>query len=208
MHLLLTDRLACPRCGPEHGLILVAHAMEDRRVRRGLLGCSNCREEYPVVDGVADLRPPPRAGRPAFDPASEPPSEESMKLAALLGVTEGPAHVLLLGPGSAHAAGLAAAVSELEVVAASGGFPEASQQAGVSPIVVGGGRLPFFSSVLRGVALDGNTASSWLDESVRVLAPGNRLVVTTPGESAGGLLEEKGLEVILDDPQAVVGVRK
>ncbi len=30
MHLLLTDRLTCPRCGPDHGLILLAREIVDR----------------------------------------------------------------------------------------------------------------------------------------------------------------------------------
>ena len=60
MHILLTDRLACPRCGPEFGLVLLAHEVRDRRVLEGDLGCPNCREAYPVREGFADLRPPPR----------------------------------------------------------------------------------------------------------------------------------------------------
>ena len=60
MHLLLTDRLTCPRCGPEFGLVLLADRLEDRRVLEGALGCPNCRDRYPVRDGFGDLRPPPR----------------------------------------------------------------------------------------------------------------------------------------------------
>lgn len=60
MQLLLTDRLTCPRCGPTFGLILLADRMSDRRVRDGRLGCPNCRDSFPIVDGFADLRAPPR----------------------------------------------------------------------------------------------------------------------------------------------------
>ncbi|HWK89996.1 MAG TPA: Trm112 family protein, partial [Longimicrobium sp.] len=56
MHILLTDLLTCPRCGPEHGLVLLADRIEERRVVRGRLGCPNCRETYPVAGTVADLR--------------------------------------------------------------------------------------------------------------------------------------------------------
>ena len=56
MHLLLTDRLTCPRCGPSFGLILLADRMNDRRVVDGVLGCPNCRDGFPVRDGFGDLR--------------------------------------------------------------------------------------------------------------------------------------------------------
>jgi uncharacterized protein YbaR (Trm112 family) len=52
MHIVLTDVLTCPRCGPEFGLILLAHHVEARRVSSGALGCSNCREKYPIVEGA------------------------------------------------------------------------------------------------------------------------------------------------------------
>ncbi len=60
MNVLLTDHLVCPRCGPPFGLVLLARDVRDRRVRRGELGCSNCRDAFPVKNGFADLRPPPR----------------------------------------------------------------------------------------------------------------------------------------------------
>ena len=62
MHLLLTDRLTCPRCGPEFGLILLADKLVDRVVHSGVLGCPNCRDAFQVEDGFADLRAPPRRG--------------------------------------------------------------------------------------------------------------------------------------------------
>lgn len=51
MHLLLTDILSCPRCGPEFGLILLADRIEARRVLAGILGCANCRSKYPIREG-------------------------------------------------------------------------------------------------------------------------------------------------------------
>lgn len=65
MHILLTDILSCPRCGPEFGLILLADRIEARRVLAGTLGCANCRSKYAIRDGVADLRAAPSAGAEA-----------------------------------------------------------------------------------------------------------------------------------------------
>lgn len=60
MNVALVDHLVCPRCGPPHGLLLLAHDVRDRRVHEGEFGCPNCRDRFPVVDGFGDLRPPPR----------------------------------------------------------------------------------------------------------------------------------------------------
>jgi uncharacterized protein YbaR (Trm112 family) len=64
VNLLLTDRLACPRCGPGFGLILLADRLEQRRVHQGTLGCPNCRDSFTVRGGFADLRAPPRGPLP------------------------------------------------------------------------------------------------------------------------------------------------
>jgi uncharacterized protein YbaR (Trm112 family) len=98
MHLSLTDILTCPRCGPEFTLVLLADRVEDRRVLDGSLGCANCRERYPVHDGFADLRPPPAGPLPDAGAGPRPgPQDEAYRLAALMGVTQGPGFVLVLG---------------------------------------------------------------------------------------------------------------
>ena len=65
MHILLTDALTCPRCGPEHGLILLADAIEERRVVSGKLGCPNCRTTFPIAGGGGTV--------PAFGGGPVPP---------------------------------------------------------------------------------------------------------------------------------------
>ena len=85
MQLLLTDRLACPRCGPGFGLVLLADRMVDRRVHEGTLGCPNCRDSFTVHAGFADLRAPPRGalqpGLAGPDPARTPDGERDTALA-------------------------------------------------------------------------------------------------------------------------------
>jgi len=95
MHIALTDHLTCPVCGPEHGLILLADRIEERRVLEGTLGCPACRERYPIVGGLADLRPRPAGPLPG--PESAPtlgPQDRAFRLAALMGVAEGPGFLL------------------------------------------------------------------------------------------------------------------
>ena len=115
MHILLTDRLICPRCGPGFGLILIADRLENRRVIEGSLGCPNCRDRFPVERGFGDLRPPPRSTR-SDAPDTEPPvSPPAVEVAALLGLTEGAGNVVLIGDLAGHATELAGLVREEEL---------------------------------------------------------------------------------------------
>lgn len=245
MHLLVTDRLSCPRCGPTFGLILLADDLRDRRVLEGALGCANCRERYPVRGGFGDLRPPPRValeeaaesrearsphaaeaasepgtqgihpGPPADDPGSkgahpeasaDDPAEAALRLAALIGVQEGPGLILLAGGWARLAGRLAARIDEIEVVALDSSLHAEPEEAGVSRLTAGD-HLPFFSNALRGVALEGEQLERWGGEAVRVLAPGARLVVRDPPAGLTARLEAKGLHPLLETRRYVVAQR-
>ncbi len=196
MHLLVTDRLACPRCGPQFGLILLADQMKDRRILEGALGCANCRERYPVEGGFSDLRPPPRVQFLEGDPIPDSSPEDAFRLAALLGVEEGPGLLLLTGIWVAHAARLAAMIEDIEVVAAHPGLRGRTETAGVTRVDMGD-RFPFFSGSLRGVALEGPKTSRDLAEPLRVLGPGARVVIRSPAPGVLEGLEEAGMEILL-----------
>ncbi|MEE8147002.1 MAG: hypothetical protein V3T24_05315 [Longimicrobiales bacterium] len=205
MHLLLTDRLTCPRCGPDFGLVLLADELEDRRLLKGSLGCSNCRERYPVVGGFGDLRPPPREAIPAS--ATDAPSQdEAVRLGALLGVTKGPGEVALLGPLALNGRALAALIPGVEVVCVGSSVRGWPEEAGVSRLT-SGPRLPFFSGVMRGVALSGAGDEGLLDEAVRILARGGRLVVVEASERSEPELVAHGLELVLHEGSVLVARR-
>ena len=217
MHLLLTDRLTCPRCGPEFGLVLRADDIEDRRVLQGFLGCPNCREKYPVARGVADLRPPPRRPMTASDPDAgdaqrglgpdpTPDPAETVRLAALLGVTEGPGTVLVAGKAAAHAGSLAALLSGVEVVALDVG-PTPEVTPGVSRLL-SDGRIPFYSGTLRAVALSGACAEALIDEAVRAVSRAGRVVLIDAFEGGVDRLRGQQLEILVDEEGTVVGQRR
>ena len=123
MNVTLTDHLVCPRCGPPFGLILLAHNVRDRRVQRGEFGCANCRDRFPVEDGFGDLRPPPR-GEPGGDVPGELPAgagggdaaTRALRLAAALGVAEGPGMIVVPDSNRDEAAAIARLVRGIEVV--------------------------------------------------------------------------------------------
>ena len=206
MHILLTDVLRCPRCGPRFGLILLAERIEERRVLDGRMGCPNCREAYPVTGGEVDLRVP--GGEPL--PAAEAPPadlrEGAVRIAALLGLTGGRGSVLLVGAGAELAEALASLVPELEVVAATGGPAGGEERSGVNR-VAGSHPLPFADGSVRGVALPGSSPAGLLEEAVRVLAASGRLLVEGAPAGTTALLERQGLTVLLEQEGTVLAER-
>ena len=207
MHILLTDVLACPRCGPAFGLILVPDEVHERRVASGILACANCRERYRIDDGVADLRGAAAEGS-GDDSAPDPldaHDDRALRLAALMGVSEGPAIILIAGPESKRAAAIAAMVAELEVIAA-GARGEVRSGAGVSAVLVGDA-LPVVSGKLRAVALTGQAADRWLEEGARAVAPTARLVLDPAPADAQARLDAAGLRTLAHEGATIVAAR-
>jgi hypothetical protein len=208
VHLLLTDRLACPRCGSGFGLILRADKLVDRRVLEGGLGCPNCRDRFPITGGFADLRPPPRAELPPAPPAPEADPARTDELAALLGVAEGPGHVGLVGALSAHAGGLADRVPGVEVIAIGAEARAQPEREGVSRMVAGV-ELPFHPWSLRALALsEGSAELLERPKELAALVPrGGRVVVEAPGADAAERLSAAGARVLARDARWIVAVR-
>ena len=208
VHLLLTDRLTCPRCGPEFGLILLAHQMEDRLVREGVLGCPNCRDAYPVHAGFGDLRAPPRraleaglAGAPRDRDAAE-----AERIAALIGAARGPGTVALVGSPAVHGPAIYHLTEDLQIVGIDADLGSWPEDPSWSRIVCRPG-LPFFSRMLRGVGLDGRLGRRWIDEAARVVAPMSRVVVTHAPTETSAWLEGAGLQVVAAEEETVVAAR-
>lgn len=211
MHILVTDRLSCPRCGPDFGLVLLSDELRDRRVLSGSLGCANCRETFPLRDGFADLRPSPRSGLHVEDSIESEDPDAAGRLAALLGVREGrgPGQelVLIVGPSAGHAPSLAGMIENYEVVAVHPDLVLAKETEGVSRMAVAD-RLPFRPFSVSGVVLDGAGAQKLLTEALRVLAPGARFVCLGSGEGDAAVLRVQGAPIILESENVLVGVKE
>jgi hypothetical protein len=209
MHLLLTDRLTCPRCGPSFGLILLASRLEDRIVFEGRLGCPNCRDAFSVTSGFADLRAPPREALPAglVGPPDDPvDADEAARMRALLGIAGGPGTVALVGEPSRYASALTASAEEIHVVGVDAGLVDWPEVPRVSRIV-GEPGLPFRTSTLRAAAVDGRLGPRWIMEAVRTVAPRGRVVVTRAPDDAQRILREGGLSVLAVESETVVAAR-
>jgi uncharacterized protein YbaR (Trm112 family) len=210
LHLLLTDRLTCPRCGPDFGLILLAHRLEDRVVLEGVLGCANCRDSFPIREGFGDLRAPPRgelgpglAGRFGTEDAVR---DEAARLVALLGIVGGPGTVALVGGPARAAQDVARSLPEMLIVAIDPDLRSWPERERVSRLVAAPG-LPFFGSSLRGVAIDGRLGEDALAEAARVVAPRGRVVVVGSNEGTASGLEREGMCVVARDAETVVAAR-
>lgn len=210
MHILVTDVLSCPRCGPGFGLILLAGDVAARRVRTGTLACPNCREHYPVSDGVADFGAagplsPPAGGEAvpaARTDAGGSADDGAFRLLALLGIAEPPALVLLGGAVAGFGRALAARIDGLEALCI-GAPADLASGAGVSALRVGA-RLPLHSRSLRGAALHGPAAERWLEEGARVINRLGRLVLEAAPADAATRLEAAGLRVLARQEQTIV----
>ncbi|HEX6307017.1 MAG TPA: Trm112 family protein [Longimicrobiales bacterium] len=199
MHIVLTDILTCPRCGPGFGLILLADRVVERRVEAGVLGCSNCREKYPIRDGAVEFG----SGR---ERAAEDREAADPRLAALLGVTHGPAFVLLAGPSRAQAGALAALLEDVEVVTVAGEHTRA--QPGVNPLITAGSGLPVATMKVAGVALTGAAADELLEEGARVVSAVGRLVLDPAPDDAAERLAPLGLRIAAQQDGTAVAVRR
>ena len=202
MNVLLTDILACPRCGGDFGLILFAAETVDRRVQEGELGCPNCRDEFPVRSGFADLRAPPR--HPLESAEDEGlPDRAPLAIAAGMGVAEGPGAVVLIGPAAEASGAVARMVSGIEVLAVSPAALSWGSEPGVSRLVAWPG-LPLRSGRIRGVALAGLDWPEWGDEVKRVLVPGGRVVLLAPFPPRPSWMEDDGLRLLASESDVAV----
>jgi uncharacterized protein YbaR (Trm112 family) len=206
----LTDVLTCPRCGPEHGLIVLADRLEHRRVMEGALGCANCRETFPITGGVADLRYPPQPAPAELQtpsPGDAEGQEEAFRMAALMGVAGGTGLVLLAGPAAALAGLVAGIMPDLGILAVGPWALAGGDLEGVSRMLAAD-RLPLRGGSMRGVSLTGRAASELFDEGIRVLAPGARLVVDPAPAEAEHRLLQRGFEILLSQERVLVAWRR
>lgn len=237
MHLVLTDRLTCPRCGPQFGLILLAERLEDRRVLDGALGCPNCRDRYPITGGFGDLRPAPRAAWPVDDAAalgddaavlgdemtpaaaegaaldgggeaSGSDSRDGALLLELLGAARGAGQVAVVGAAASRLPALRqAADPELELVVVGSALRSQPERAGVSRLAAGP-TLPFFDRSMRGVLLSGAELSPQrAAEAARVVAARHRVVVIDAGPECEAWLRGAGLPEVHMQGRLAAGAR-
>ena len=205
MYLVLTDVLTCPRCGPDQGLIVRTDRMEGRRILEGALGCPICESKYPIRGGLADLRTTDSA--PALrESGISGPGFDAMRSAALLGIAQGPAVVVMLGVTDEAAAEVAAIVPGLEIVTVASDAADGVEQSGVSRLLATAA-LPLRGSSVRAALIETGVFEEIARDVVRVLAIGGRLVFRAGQPRFEELVEGGVLRVLARDASHVVTVR-
>ena len=207
MHLLLVDQMTCPRCGPEFSLILVADKIQVRRVLEGFLGCPNCREKFPIIDGYGDLRPSTCGGIRKAPHRATGKLPEALEMAALLGLTGGDGNVGLIGDLSDRIKDLIEITTNFEFV---GIRHEILQEQGCSEEterenrLIVGQKLPFRNRCFRGLAVLGNPDVDWMLEIARTVDRDGRVVVWGGTNQLIGVLENEGLEILMKQKDVVI----
>lgn len=169
MFIELIDVLRCTRPHEESWLVGAFDEVRDREVVRGRLGCPVCHAEYEIVDGIVrfDATAPTALAPPAaLDP------DETLRLAALLGLVGAGGVVLLAGAWGAHAAALEQLVPARYVVV-NPGAPVSPGPSG--SVLVTAGAVPLGAGSVRGAALDVATVDL-LPAALAALAARGRLV--------------------------------
>ncbi len=140
-----------------------------------------------------------------------------MEVAALLGLTDGPGNVALIGDVAGHATALAGLVPGIEFIGIAPGLRGWEEGEGVSRLTAGAS-LPFSNGSLRGVGLvaEGSpssaASSSMAAELTRVVARDGRIAVWgAAGPTAAPAVREwedalkaEGLDVLASEETAVV----
>ncbi|HUQ48019.1 MAG TPA: hypothetical protein VM053_07220 [Gemmatimonadaceae bacterium] len=187
MYIELIDLLRCPRVHEESWLVAAFNKMDGRFVIEGKLGCPVCSASYPITDGVADLREWREASVAApTTPAIEADSDTAVRVAAMLGLTRA-GSVAVLSSMPASIAGLVSEMASVRVLGANAITPAAEQEN--VAMIRSGDRLPFATGSIDAVMLETTVSNSEVEEAVRILKTGGRLVVTADSPLRGNLRE-------------------
>lgn len=171
MFIEVIDTLRCPVDHRDSWLVASITERDDRLVREGLLGCPVCAREYPIASGVAWFGVDTGAELQSSTAAPDDP-EGALRVGAYLAPAEG-STVVLAGRWAEHARALAELMPLRVFVVNPGVALDDSERVATVRTSMG---LPFAPRSLRGVALDERAAQRDLDDAVRALADGARLV--------------------------------
>lgn len=182
MFIELVDALRCPVAHEESWLVAAAVRMEARHIVHGTLGCPVCAAEYPIRDGVVDMRRAP--GRaPAAHAASS--ADDAMRIAALLDLSDAQGFAVLLGSWGSHAAHLSF-VAEVPLVLIDPPT-ELTGSPGVS-VIRCDGPLPLAEGAARAMAIDAGDAGR-VASAIRATRAKGRILAPAHVPVPGGVTE-------------------
>jgi len=181
----LVDALRCPRAHEESWLVLAMSRIEARHIQEGTLGCPVCHAEYPITEGIVDLRlddgegarAPTRDTRQAPGLVDQVPAEH---LAAMLNLADALGFVVLAGEWGRHA-NVLLELDPLPPLLLVDPPDDVAMRPGLSGVRAGA-RLPLAVGAARAVAVDDvdavrlASAAQSTRAGGRMVAPGQALV--------------------------------
>ena len=184
MHIELTEMLRCPEPHREDTMVLATGEMVGRMVRSGLVGCSVCRKEFLITNGIVDFTGSGEQGPKGYEAGSGTlnrstaplsPLPAPSDLQALLELSGPGGFVVLLGDAARHAVGLAGSMAGVHFIGINA--PPEVEELPVLSLLRAGGVIPLRQSIARGVVVGADLSTSpWLVEAHRILLRGRRFV--------------------------------
>lgn len=168
MFIELIDLLRCPVDHEESWLVAAFTGMDGRFVRQGKLGCPVCSRSYPIENGVAYFS----TADPETDASMHVSADDTIRFAALLGLTRPGATIVMEGPEARVAFELAEMTDSRVIVL---NAPEDFGEAERVGVVATGERIPLATASVAGVVGTSDRGAR-LQEAARVLRPGGRVV--------------------------------
>ena len=202
MFIELSELLRCPAEHEDAYCVLSSDEIEGRRVISGIIGCPNCRAEYPIEHGVVQFGPDPLLGRNSgSDDITVEVIPDPEVVRALLSLEIGAGYVALVGSVTRLSDPLAKLISEIQFVGVNPP-PDVRESTELS-LLRSPGTIPLRSGTARGIVLGQEYAGEpWLAEAGRVLMSGQRVVVVGEAVSMDGvsqLAADSGLWVGVKD---------
>ena len=188
---------------------MLAQEVEDRRVRSGWLGCPNCRHDYPVTGGVADLRLEPAASSESRARYIETDDDDelALKVLALLCLNEQRGFVLVAERIAYAATAVSELAPELEVIAVSSTPGDLDDARGVSRVLAEQ-PFPLVEFKLPGVAIAPGGNPQLVAAAARRVATAGRLALFDATAEDIEEAKRSGLVILAVESGTAVAERK
>ena len=179
MFLPLIDRLRCLNGHEDTWLVASIESADERDVREGTLGCPICSAEYAIRDGVVLFADVPPA------PDRAPSSDEALRLAAALDLTDARMTAILQGAWGANAS-ILRGVSPAQLLLVN---PPAGVTSGDGISIVRAPVAPVAAAWADAIAVDAHAAPSMVESLRASLRGGGRMLAPLDLDRPAGFEE-------------------
>ncbi len=187
MFIELAELIRCPAPHDETICVLASDEMDGRRVVRGMLGCPECKAEYPIVEGIVGFGEDPLLGGGSrSDDLTVEELPRADHIQALLNLSTPGGYVALVGSAARLAKELAELAGEMRFIGINP--PPELRETEYQSLLRSPIKIPLADSCVRGIVLGKEyQRNRWMNEAGRVLKTTGRLVAVCDVPSAPGV---------------------